>query len=278
MLTKERTDTIKNLFDILKQLALATLLVWFVVDHKSITNFFTDRGLSLEMLGIKETKARLQATENAAQVANLATSGNERVIQELNTQLETVKHELVTMKAQVAAAANAGTGGTSTGSDLPARPGTPAAVVLRLDSLINSVGGATEQAREQLTRSNMATTTLQRVIERNEEVLQIKPASGPASSTMNWLIVFGSDTSADAAREELHRAAAKGLTNGFVMKRDTLFHPTLRFETEAQARDKLEEARAITRYSTGAFVVSASRFCAGGVEKIENVSHCMVSK
>lgn len=270
MLTKERTDTIKNIFDILKQLALATLLIWFVVDHRSITAFFTDRGLSLEMLGIKETKARLQATENAAQVANLATSGNAQVIQELNTQLETVKRELMAMKAQVAVPSNPG-------GDPPARPGTPAAVVQRLDSLINSVGGATEQAREQLTRSNMATATLQRVIERNDEVLQEKLA-GPAPAARNWLIVFGSDASGDAAREELRTAAGKGLTNGFVMKREAIFHPTLRFETEAQARAKLDEARAVTRYSIGAFVVGAGRFCAGGIVEIEGTSHCMASK
>ncbi len=271
MLTKERTDTVKNVFDITKQVAIAGLLIWFIADNARAREFFAARGFSIDRWFGAEEKKAAQAVANSAQVVNLQASANEKLILDLQGQLQNALAELITLRTQTSTPDSAG------GGDLPRRPPLPSAQIARIDSVINLAGGIDDRTRDALQKTQTATIGLQRVLDLNEDILQMKPRSG-AQQPMSWLIVFGSDSSVKAARNEIGKAAEKGFEGRAIVKRDTLFHPALTFDSEDKARRALEAAKSITRFSSGAFPIAIVQFCPGGAPEIDGIVHCLTSR
>lgn len=271
MFTKERTDTIKNLFDIAKQLAIIALLGWFVVDHEGLMQFFKNRKLNPDywLNGAGEKAAKESQTE--LQTANLNNQKTLATVEVVLAQVENLKKQIAEIRPMLPTAPPGGGGGIIGGVTIGAgAPASTNAARARLDGLLSTLGDAEKTARAALQDSKDTNASVTRSIERIQQALQPNATPVPES----WLIVFGSDRSDTAARAEIRKAAEKGFQNGVLVQRDPFFHPALRFESEAAARAKLAEAQAISRYSSGAFVVSLQRFCKGGTEEAGVIARC----
>ncbi|HRE19420.1 MAG TPA: hypothetical protein PKW21_00075 [Rhabdaerophilum sp.] len=269
MFTKERTDTIKNLFDIAKQLTIVGLLGWFVTDHENFKKFFTDRGLDPDYFTNGAARKAAKDSQTELQTVNLNNEKTVATIESVLKQFENLKKEIADIRPMLGTTPGGG-GGIIGGVTIGA--GTPPTTVARarLDGLLNSLGDVEKTANKALDDTRAINASVTRSIERIQQSLQ----PGVAATAEKWLIVYGSDRNEAGARAEIKRAVERGFPNGVLVQREPFYHPALKFDSEAVARAKLVEAQAISRYSTGAFVVSQPRFCKGGAEEIGNIIRC----
>ncbi|WP_386066637.1 tetratricopeptide repeat protein [Tahibacter sp. UC22_41] len=73
-----------------------------------------------------------------------------------------------------------------------------------------------------------------------------------------WTVVFGGDTSMDAARDEVRKAAAAGVDNGDVVYRDGSYRSIAEFSSRGDADNALTK---VLTFRSSAYVVNMADWC-----------------
>jgi hypothetical protein len=136
----------------------------------------------------------------------------------------------------------------------------------------DAIDSAIKNNQSMIGQSERLQETSQNTINQNSQALQ----DFNFSKGGKWLVVFGADTSEEAARHELKRAKSASLENVRIYKRDGFFNSAVVFENVSDAQRALVKIRALSEYSRGAYVVPYSSFCRSPIELNAELFDCNI--
>jgi hypothetical protein len=103
---------------------------------------------------------------------------------------------------------------------------------------------------------------------------QIGAAQQATASSGSWAVVFGADTTADAAKQEIDRAQAKKFEEVKLYLRQDWYLSVIEFPTREAAIAALPQIKNLSRYSGGAYIVNLSNWCPSSTQGSDNVLVC----
>ena len=247
---KEILDLLKSFFDVFKQVAIVSVLVFLFLSPETI-------GKALDRMGIQEGdvlgfkwKRQLAATDSKLQQATDSVAELQGKLQQANQAIATQRELIVSLQAPAAAT--------------EAERQRANAITERASRLIQENSTAIQSAAQ-------TTATVNQTLATNAALLS-KGSDAPIEAPQ-WAIIAGGDPEESGARDELARARQAGFGSTKLFQRRGSFRTVIIFANSAAANQALRDVRTKMR-RPDAYLVNLDRWCPGQREIRPDVMTC----
>jgi hypothetical protein len=248
---KNALDLLKSFFDVMKQVAIITVLAILFLSPDTIGGALDKIGIQEgDLLGFK-WKNRLATTDNRLRESQESVVDLQGKLQLANT--------TIANQGQLIAS-------------LQQRSGTTDAERQRASDVAASASRIIQENATAIQSAARTTATVDQTLATNAALLA-KASGPPSEAPEQWAIIAGGDPEEAAARDELARARQAGYANAKIFQRRGSFRTVIIFPNSAAANQALRDVRTRMRRAD-AYVVNLDRWCPGQAEVRPDVLTC----
>jgi hypothetical protein len=248
MNTKEIIELSKSILELVKAALLPALVIFFVVWPSHINRMLSEAGIAeFEVGGIKG-KTVLASVSQQLEAEKSVTHDLETKVKDFQSQIDRLTRERdASLRGQGSSAVNAGE-----------------------DEKLKSLLSDSKKALENAKTTSEATAN---VLSVNARVITAAQETAPGAN-QTWLILFGSDATVAAARDEIRKAGNAGFANAKVYLNKSRFRSAVEFGSRDDALRALPKIQQMSPTAAQAYVVNMGLFCASPKQVAADYVEC----
>lgn len=250
MSAKEFTETLKNAFDATKSLIVFIVIAILLLDLFVLNSAYLNK--TLDALDVSKIEYGGITIDRSKAKETLATMTDQ--LQKSQSNLDAAKKELTSLTDAYQTAV------TALKRTQEAFAAAPAAAAPAVNAALGLAREAVGQSDSNLQAANQAVNNAQQAVAANSQAIQTLP-KGASTSNLTTAVVFGGDSTAKDAADEIKKAEGAGFATARILLRQRSFRSVVRFENRGQAEQALPRIRRLSATATGAYIVNLANWC-----------------